>query len=290
MPVLRETPNTRVFIVENTNYTFKNRTASIPRYEQFIGVADVQLNYSDRSPGLNLGNVTYVERPDLTPVPYGKNLTEYEISGVPTNSLNQGFNFYRSRVSVTIPGIPNQYSFFDTLARRFLGFARYPTWAPEYWKSPHFPVNTWFWWCVVSQAPQVLPNQVISIFRGFSLNYPILLIDPLLRIPESVSANGLPAGLQLSFNTTPAAILDSTGKHVPEEFLPEISGIATQEGAYTANITVSNPHGSTTTPITIQVIPPPSRLFAVGAVGADALYLGDKSVSSAHIGSIQVYP
>jgi hypothetical protein len=290
MSLLREIPNTRVFIVENTNYTFKTSTAPIPRVEQFIGVADVQLIYSDRSPGLNLGNVTYVENPNVPPVPYGINRTEYEILGVPTNSLNQGFNFYRSRVNVKIPGIPNQYGFFDTLAQRFSGFARYPTWAPEYWKSPHFPVNTWFWWCVVSNPPMVIPNQIFTVFRGFPFEAVVNLESPTLRIPEKVTATNLPFGARIDFDERPTATLAQTGFHTPEKTSPVLAGIISQNGNYPVQVSATNPLGTSTATVIIQVVNPPPGFLAVGGAGASALYTGNTPVDALYLGASKVYP
>jgi hypothetical protein len=290
MSSLREIPNTRVFLAENTNYTLKTSTLSIPRYRQFIGVADVQLNYSDRSPGLNLGNVTYVENPNVPPVPYGVNRTEYEILGVPTNSLNQGFNFYRSRVNVKIPGIPNQYVFFDTLAQLFSGPFRYPTWAPEYWKSPHFPVNTWFWWCVVSQPPRIIPNQNFTAFRGFPFQQFVNLEFPLQQIPEKVTASNLPSGVQINFEERPPAGIDTSGIYVPTVLYPELSGIINQNGTYFVQVSATNPLGTSTATVTIQVIDPPTRFLAVGGAGVGVLYTGNTPVDALYLGSSKVYP
>lgn len=165
-------------------------------------------------------------------------------------------------------------------------------WAYDFWKSPNHPVNAWFWICVVSQAPKVLDGQSFTLFKNFPITVPLALESPLRRIPESVTASGLPSGLTLSFASRPDETVVN-GVSYPTSPEPVLSGAISNSlapGTYTVNVTATNPVGSTTTPVTLNVLNPPPQYFAVGSSISSSFHVGDSPVSAIHVGDTQIYP
>lgn len=165
-------------------------------------------------------------------------------------------------------------------------------WAYDFWKSSQHPVNAWFWVCVVSQSPKVLDGQSFTIFKNFPITVPLALEAPLRRIPESITASGLPSGLTLSFASRPDETVVN-GVSYPASPEPMLSGAISNSvapGTYTFNVTATNPVGSTTTPVTLNVLNPPPQYFAVGASIPSSFHVGADPVTAIHVGDTQIYP
>lgn len=289
--------------------------------------ANVSLTFKGTNPGLWV-SVSHAGNPTPDASPNISVHTTYTLNGIPSNFGS--INYYRALVDVGIPVAewtksPSQTNT-ELPANREVGFAPkvpvfftnsartfYPTgsgtvgwmgpsvqeygwsnvgWAYSFWHSPRHPVNAWFWVCVVSQPPKVTEGQSLTLFKNFPVRTFVAMDSPLQRIPESISVQGLPNGLNLTLNSRPDEVMIG-GQSFPASTEPELSGAVSNSvsaGTYTANVTATNPVGSTTTPITIVVVDPPPQYFAVGASISSAFKLGDAAVSSVYLGDTQVYP
>lgn len=146
----------------------------------------------------------------------------------------------------------------------------------------NFPINQYFWICVVNQAPQIAPNQSLAVTRNQPISpYEIQLTEPLVRIPQTVEivSGSLPPGLTLNYNSQTAGRVWSGDRHLPTGYLPTISGTPTQSGTWQATLKATNIVGSNQTSISITVSDPTpapeitSSLTASGTVGVSFSYL-----------------
>jgi hypothetical protein len=214
----------------------------------------------------------------------------YKISGRPLPRDSSGNCYLRTRIDIRVYYSVN--NFCDSYPQTPGNPAFWPS---QLWHSPIYPTNEWFWYCVVSQRPEVFQNQVVNAQVGFPLNYPVELIDPLVRVPESISATGLPPGITLRYSTQQPIIrqevVSGSGTvHYPGDILPILIGTPTVPGVYTVTITASNPIGSTSATVTLSVSPPPPDFIAVGNQGAASFYTGNTPVDALYLGSSKVYP
>lgn len=289
MSTLSNPTNSRVFLIEGvnyqmetSNYVFDYNGCPAPRKPYTASL----ITYN-RNLGLNISPVYE------TPISGNRNtLFNYDIFGAPITTSNNGY--FRAKIDVNNPSDGCDYveKVWDwtVISAGLTGFSS-QEWAPKYFYSKHFPVNVNFWWCVISKPPRVLPGQTVTLYKGFPFSYEIPLIDPLSRIPDTITVNGLPPGpVEFAFDRKPNAIKGADGVYYPESYLPVIKGVPSANGVFISSITSTNPIGSTTELITFLVIDAPIRFFALGGVGASEIRLGSSAVDAVHLGNTQIYP
>lgn len=316
-------PNQRIFLIDGNSVAFKtlnywngpcdgrNVTASMAFMDDNPGLAMHSISSNIVSPG----DPTNPWRPSW-PWSY-----EYTISGIPRIDPNRGSGYYLSRVDVCVPykasqGWPDAYvqEWIDA-GLVYVGETGTQCVCVPYkngtilhyselalgellWASRNHPVGNWFWWCVISQPPRVFPYQVISAYRGYPFQTFVNLESPLQRIPEKVTAANLPSGVKFEYNERPPfgffnespTFARTYGIYRPIIVYPELSGIINQNGTYFIQINATNPLGTSTATVTIQVVDPPTNFLAVGGAGASAYYAGENSVDALYLGDSKVFP
>ncbi len=283
----------RVFLIANSSYDFGEHQINSPACPTIasghyvwhsVSVSSLRVDGS----GLNAQIIKGSDSDVLQGWNY-RNGIIYKIAGFVPPKDYSGNCYIRTRISIKVTYPVNNYC------------GNYPEdpghpdiWPYSLWYSPRYPTNTWFWYCVVSQTPQVEAGQSFNAQVGFPFEQRVSLSSPMVRIPERVSATGLPPGVTLRY-ATDQPIIGREGFafgtiHYPADIEPVLVGTPTLAGVYTVTITATNPIGSTSTTVTLNISTPPLNFVALGSQGAASLYTGDTPVDALYLGSSKVYP
>jgi hypothetical protein len=299
----------RVFLVEGVNVSLS--TSNMVYDQCCIAKYSARLSFWDRNPGLHLTNLT------RGVTAQGEPFAGYTIQSIQGGEPKNGIlasNYYLAQIDVKNPSnacnnITQEWGV--TVRAAHCGGASLGTrMSQDYWKSPHHPVNTRFWFCIVSQPPSIGSpddqrfDRGIRLVKDYYYAFELGLFDPFRRIPERVTATGLPPGLSLEFNPKPWAALQPDGSYRPGvgEYNPRIVGTPRSAGSYAVTTTASNIIGSTTDTFLMVVGPPwppvgdvggtiPSLgSINVGEAKPSAFHVGADPVSAIHVGNTQIYP
>lgn len=148
-----------------------------------------------------------------------------------------------------------------------------------------FPINEFFWYCVVAQPPEFQSNQIVLCSLNAPVAYQVQMVLPLQRIPQEVGATGLPPGLTLEFNPEPEGVQPVGTYYEPVNYLPVIRGTPTVSGTFNAELICQNLVGQSATPITIVVQAGPAINISTDSLTGFSANQGAASASKSFLAS-----